>query len=138
MITIFFIIYILTFGIYTNLYVFKLITYQTILVSAALPYTGFLIGFLMSLITKQNRERMIAIFIESGEWTMEKDFLFCVFFQGLQNTGVAIFFLRLSLPQPDSDLAIVVPIFVRMINLKSSIGYFYSFTRSPLPFLFHC
>jgi len=36
--------------------------------------------------------------------------------KGLQNTGVAIFFLRLSLPQPDSDLAIVVPIFVRMIS----------------------
>ena len=36
---------------------------------------------------------------------------------GLQNTGVAIFFLRLSLPQPDSDLAIVVPIFVSLINL---------------------
>jgi hypothetical protein len=38
------------------------------------------------------------------------------FFKGLQNTGVAIFFLRLSLPQPDSDLAIVVPIFVCIIN----------------------
>jgi sodium/bile acid cotransporter 3/5 len=38
--------------------------------------------------------------------------LLLIFFKGLQNTGVAIFFLRLSLPQPDSDLAIVVPIFV--------------------------
>ncbi|CAF0898553.1 unnamed protein product [Adineta ricciae] len=95
-ITLFFILYILTFGIYTNLYVFKLINFRTVIVSAILPYNGFLIGFLLSLITRQNRERLIAIFIESG----------------LQNTGVAIFFLRLSLPQPDSDLAIVVPIFV--------------------------
>ncbi|CAF1350650.1 unnamed protein product [Adineta steineri] len=94
--TLFFIVYILTFGIYTNLYIFKLINYRTLIVSVILPYTGFLIGFLMSIITRQSRERLIAIFIESG----------------LQNTGVAIFFLRLSLPQPDSDLAIVVPIFV--------------------------
>jgi sodium/bile acid cotransporter 3/5 len=65
-ITIFFILYILTFGIYTNLYVFQLINYRTFIVSAILPYTGFLIGFLMSLITRQNRERLIAIFIESG------------------------------------------------------------------------
>lgn len=97
-ITLFFIVYILTFGIYTNLYIFKLINYRTLIVSSMLPYTGFLIGLLMSLITRQNRPRSIAIFIESG----------------LQNTGVAIFFLRLSLPQPASDLAIVVPIFVAL------------------------
>ena len=65
-ITIFFILYILTFGIYTNLYVFKLINFRTLIVSAILPYTGFLIGFLLSLITRQNKERLIAIFIESG------------------------------------------------------------------------
>lgn len=69
-ITIFFIVYILTFGIYTNLYVFKLINYRTILVSAILPYTGFFIGFAMSLITRQSRERLIAIFIESGKSKM--------------------------------------------------------------------
>ncbi|CAF4158837.1 unnamed protein product, partial [Rotaria magnacalcarata] len=55
-ITLFFIAYILTFGIYTNLYIFKLIDYRTILVSAILPYSGFLIGFLMSIITKQSRQ----------------------------------------------------------------------------------
>ncbi len=65
-ITLFFIVYILTFGIYTNLYVFKVINYRTVIVSAILPYSGFLIGFLMSLITRQSRERSIAIFIESG------------------------------------------------------------------------
>ena len=95
-ITIFFVLYILSFGIYTNLYIFQIINVRTFLVSAVLPYSGFLLGFLLSLITRQNKQRLIAIFIESG----------------LQNTGVAIFFLRLSLPQPDSDLAIVVPIFV--------------------------
>ena len=65
-ITLFFIVYILTFGIYTNLYIFKLINYRTLIVSSMLPYTGFLIGLLMSLITRQNRPRSIAIFIESG------------------------------------------------------------------------
>ncbi|CAF1521367.1 unnamed protein product [Rotaria sp. Silwood1] len=94
--TIIFILYILTFGVYTNLYVFKLIDYKTIIVSAILPYSGFIIGLIMSLITKQNIQRLIAISIESG----------------LQNTGVSIFFLRLSLPEPDRDLAIIVPIFV--------------------------
>jgi hypothetical protein len=50
---------------------------------------------------------------------------------GLQNTGVAIFFLRLSLPQPDSDLAIVVPIFVSS-ECRDALS------RWPLPFLFLC
>ncbi|CAF3695410.1 unnamed protein product [Rotaria sordida] len=108
--TIFFILYILTFGIYTNVYVFKLIDYKTIIVSTLLPYTGFLIGFIMSLITRQSWERLIAIFIESG----------------LQNTGVAIFFLRLSLPEPDRDLAIVVPIFVA-IAIPIPLLIIYSF-----------
>ncbi|CAF0749303.1 unnamed protein product [Didymodactylos carnosus] len=97
-VTIFFILYILTFGIYTNLYIFKLINYRIIITSALLPWTGFFIGVVFSLVTCQTRERLISIFIESG----------------LQNTGVAIFFLRLSLPQPDSDLAIIVPIFVAL------------------------
>jgi hypothetical protein len=39
-----------------------------------------------------------------------------IYFKGLQNTGVSIFFLSLSLPQHDSDLAIVLPIFVCIIN----------------------
>ncbi len=43
-----------------------MINYRTFIVSAILPYSGFLIGLLMSLITRQNRERLIAIFIESG------------------------------------------------------------------------
>jgi hypothetical protein len=78
-ITLFFIVYILTFGIYTNLYVFQLINYRTVIVSAILPYGGFLIGFLMSLITRQSRERSIAIFIESGMWIVHLNFrkMFC-------------------------------------------------------------
>lgn len=64
--TMIFIVYILTFGVYMNVYIFRLTDYRTFLVSSALPYIGFPIRFVMSLITRQNRERLIAIFIESG------------------------------------------------------------------------
>jgi hypothetical protein len=59
------------------------------------------------------------------------------FFEGLQNTGVAIFFLRLSLPQPDSDLAIVVPIFVcTLIDFFSfHLSYFKVAIAIPIPLL---
>lgn len=77
-ITIVFVLYILTFGIYTNLYIFKLIDYRTTIVSAILPYSGFLIGCLISLITKQSQQRLIAIFIESGMLLLK--FIFCNFF----------------------------------------------------------
>ena len=52
----------------------------------------------MSSIGIRDKKRTIAICIETG----------------IQNTAVAIFFLRLTFPQPESDVALANPILVSM------------------------
>ena len=69
--------------------------YLQVLLSAALmPYLGFILGGLVALILRQPRDRILTIAIETG----------------IQNTGIAIILLLLSLPHPESDLSIVAPI----------------------------
>ncbi|XP_037069295.1 ileal sodium/bile acid cotransporter-like [Pollicipes pollicipes] len=89
-------IFIVGFGIYTNMYIWRLLTWQLLLASAILPMAGFLGGAGASWATGRSWEDAIAISTETG----------------VQNTGVAIFMLKFSLPEPSSDLSIVVPIVV--------------------------
>ncbi|KAF0291918.1 Ileal sodium/bile acid cotransporter [Amphibalanus amphitrite] len=89
-------IFIVAFGIYTNMYIWRLLTWKLVLVSAVLPIIGFLGGGLAAWATGRSLEDAIAISIETG----------------IQNTGVTIFMLKFSLPEPSSDLSIVVPIVV--------------------------
>lgn len=49
-------------------------------------------GWLISVLLRQNYEDRLAIAIEAG----------------IQNTGIAIFVLRYALPQPEADLTTVV------------------------------
>ena len=63
---------------------------QLVLASAILPLAGFLGGGLASWATGRSLEDAVAISIETG----------------VQNTGVAIFMLKFSLPEPSSDLSI--------------------------------
>lgn len=63
-----------------------------------LPWFGFLGGAIVSSIGIRDKKRTIAICIETG----------------IQNTAVAIFFLRLTFPQPESDVALANPILVSM------------------------
>ncbi|RWS09247.1 ileal sodium/bile acid cotransporter-like protein [Dinothrombium tinctorium] len=88
------IIFIIIFGTYANLFMFKYMSWQILLSAALNVWIGFLIGILSSLALRLSIEDMIAIAIETG----------------IQNTGVAIVLLRLSLPEPDRDLATVVPV----------------------------
>ncbi|XP_047364467.1 ileal sodium/bile acid cotransporter-like isoform X3 [Vespa velutina] len=82
------IIFIVVFAILTNLYLFRLFSWQIVVAGMGLPWLGFIFGMLVSLIFKQSRPDIIAIAIETG----------------IQNTGVSIFLLRFTLKPPADDL----------------------------------
>lgn len=89
-----FLIFVFTVGVYANLYIFKLLT-PVVLVSGALaPYLGFAFGALVAFLTRQSNKNILTIAIETG----------------IQNTGIAIVLLKVSLPPPDSDISITPPI----------------------------
>lgn len=52
------------------------------------PWTGYLIGFLVSVCARLSKPDIMSMTIESG----------------IQNTGIAIFMLKFSLGQPAADL----------------------------------
>lgn len=54
----------------------------------ALPWLGYIGGFLMGKLFQQNSADCLTIAMETG----------------IQNTGIAIFLLRFALPQPEADL----------------------------------
>lgn len=91
-----FLIFLMTFGVYVNLYVFKLYTWRLVLAGCLLPYTGFVIGAVVAVICRQPLDRIKTIAIETG----------------VQNLGIAILLMKLSLPQPDADLSLLSPIMV--------------------------
>ncbi|CAF3438152.1 unnamed protein product, partial [Rotaria sp. Silwood2] len=93
-----YIVFILTFGVYINMYIFTIIDLKSIMTCCFLPWFGFIGGSIVSFIVVRDKKKIIAICIETG----------------VQNTGVAIVFLRLTFPQPESDVALANPILVSM------------------------
>jgi len=88
------IIFIIIFGTYANLYMFRMMSWRILLAASVNVWTGFLVGLIAAILFRQSFADQIAIAIETG----------------IQNTGVAIVLLGLSLQQPDADLASVVPV----------------------------
>ena len=95
-----FIIFMFTFAIWANLYVFRLFTWQLCVAGACLPYLGFILGGFIAYITCRPRSHISAICLETG----------------IQNTGIAVLLMKLSLPQPDADMSIVGPVMVSMLT----------------------
>lgn len=108
-----FFIFVFTVGVYANLYIFTLMRNkpEILLAGALVPYIGFLFGGLVALVTRQTWTRIRTIAIETG----------------IQNTGIAIVLLKVSLPPPDNDISIVAPIaaaiFTPIPMLIAIIGY---------------
>ncbi len=84
----FLILFIIIFGVWANLYIFKLMTWQVLVTGMGLPWLGFSLGFLMAKICNRPIEDVIAIAIETG----------------VQNTGMSIFILWFTLDHPLGDL----------------------------------
>ncbi|GBN45436.1 Sodium/bile acid cotransporter [Araneus ventricosus] len=93
-VSIFMILFIIAFGTYANLYMFKLFTWNILIAASANVWLGFLIGTLLSKACDLNLQDIIAVAVETG----------------VQNTGIAIVLLGFSLEQPEADLAAVVPV----------------------------
>ncbi|CAG9819178.1 unnamed protein product [Phaedon cochleariae] len=94
------IMFIIVFAIVTNLYLFELFSWQIILAGMALPWIGYLSGYLIAKLLNQKPEDCLTIAIEVG----------------IQNTGIAIFLLRFALPQPQADLTTVAPVSVAILT----------------------
>ena len=92
-----FVIFLLSFGLYCNRYIYSQIkTSLYVLLPALLqPYLGFAISFLIAkYIARQPKHRCITIAIETG----------------VQNVTIPMVLLQQSFPQPYGDLAAVMPV----------------------------
>jgi len=87
------VLYISTFGVYANRYVFNIADLKTFLAALCLPFAGYTVGLSLALLLRQSKEHAIAISLETG----------------IQNASVAMFLLSLSLPEPASLIAVVIP-----------------------------
>lgn len=93
-ITALFLLFVFTVGVYANLYIFSLLKPAVLLSGALGPYLGFAFGALVAFVARQSAKNILTIAIETG----------------IQNTGIAIVLLKVSLPPPDSDISITPPI----------------------------
>ena len=108
-----FLLWVLTFGTYVNLYMFQIMgeVPLTIVAGILLPWCGFGFGFAASTLMRQNRRKAIAISIETG----------------IQNFGIPIVLLQRSFPQPEGDLGATMvnsvaiftplPLFIALITI---------------------
>jgi len=88
------IVFITIFAFTVNSYMFKLFSWKIIIASCALPWIGYFIGWILAVIFKQSSRDALTIAIETG----------------IQNTGIAIFMLNFTLPQPQADMTSAVPV----------------------------
>lgn len=89
-----FIIFVFSVGIYANWFIFLLISWDLVIAAACLPYLGFIFGGIVSYVLRQPKENVIAIAVETG----------------IQNTGIPIVLLQLSLAGPEKNTSIVAPV----------------------------
>merc|ERR1712141_282545 len=71
-----------------------MMTWQVCLTGMGLPWLGFSFGFILAKLLRRPAEDVIAIAIETG----------------IQNTGISIFILWGTLPQPLADMTAVIPV----------------------------
>lgn len=90
----FMIAFIVIFGTIANLYMFYLFDWRVVLAGVAVPWLGYAFGALFSKVVGFSFEDIVAIAVETG----------------VQNSGIAIVLLRLSIGQPDGDLTSVIPV----------------------------
>ncbi|KAG8200658.1 hypothetical protein JTE90_022279 [Oedothorax gibbosus] len=88
------ILFIIVFGTYANLYMFRLFTWKILIAASANVWLGFFLGSLLGRTFDLSLADTVAVAVETG----------------IQNTGIAIVLLGSSLGQPEADMASVVPV----------------------------
>ncbi|KAB7497909.1 Solute carrier family 10 member 6 [Armadillidium nasatum] len=88
--SVFNILFIVTFGVYANLYLFSYMTVLAVLAGFAQTISGLLIGYFIAFICRRTRRERIAIGIETA----------------VQNNNIAFLILKMSLGKPQGDLAV--------------------------------
>jgi len=94
-----FILYALGFGLYVNWYMFEIISNKPVQVipsAILLPLIGYISGFALAKLTRRTNSQAVTISLETG----------------VQNAGIPIVILQGSFPQPEGDVAAVMPIAV--------------------------
>lgn len=81
--------------------------FQIVVAGIAVPWLGYAAGYVVSRLFKQPHPDALAISIETG----------------IVNTGIAIFMLRFSLPQPEADLTTGNYLFYVNNNLVANVLY---------------
>ncbi|GFR98118.1 ileal sodium/bile acid cotransporter [Elysia marginata] len=92
--TLFFLTYCFTVGVYINLFAFQLMRPRVLLASGLVPFTGFLLGGLAAFMMGRDKISIITIALETG----------------IQNNGVPIVMMRLSMTGPERDTSVVGPV----------------------------
>ncbi|KAF5282348.1 hypothetical protein FQR65_LT14337 [Abscondita terminalis] len=94
--SVFIILYITVFAFVVHLYLFERLSWRHFVAGLSLPSLGCASTYILAVLFKQSSKTALTIAVETG----------------IQNTGIAILLLRLALPQPESDLVTMVPIYV--------------------------
>lgn len=94
------IVFIVVFAVVTNTFLFELFSWQIVVAGLVLPWLSYLLGYLAAWIFRQPYPDCLAISLETG----------------IQNTGIAIFLLRATLPKPQDDLTTVIPVSVAIMT----------------------
>jgi len=89
-------VFVIVFGVISNFFLLKMITWPALLAGLLLPWCGFMFGCFTSILLRQDPKDVTAIAIETG----------------IQNTGIAIMLLKLSFPDGDGDVSMLLPIIV--------------------------
>nr|CUU99276.1 hypothetical transcript [Hymenolepis microstoma] len=97
-----FIAFIIGFGVYCNLPIYRLLGIYPILIptATALPWFGFVLAGLLAYICRRPRAEVLTISIETG----------------IQSSGIAILILICTMPQPEGDIGAAMPIVVSIFT----------------------
>ncbi|XP_077500952.1 ileal sodium/bile acid cotransporter-like [Amblyomma americanum] len=90
-ITMIVLIAILVLSVTVNKYIFLLMTWQSLVCGAVIPWSAYVFGPLAAFVARLTRPQFIAVVLEIA----------------LQNSGIAVVIVYTSLPLPDADLVIV-------------------------------
>ncbi|KAM3183173.1 hypothetical protein ACTXT7_010868 [Hymenolepis weldensis] len=97
-----FIAFIIGFGVYCNLQIYRLLGVYPILIptATALPWFGFLLAGFLAYVCRRSRAEILTISIETG----------------IQSSGIAILILIYTMPQPEGDIGAAMPIVVSIFT----------------------